>query len=95
MSLELERFQLARLQEKQANLERVAAGYFARVTEENEKALAKLREQEAASLAPYQAPAPPARSQDGRFEAAPGATGGRDQFAANKAALLAGLRAAG
>jgi hypothetical protein len=93
MSIELLRFQTERLLEKQGRLEKMAAGYFARVDKANEAALAKLRKQDEALLAPYQAPT---RDPAGHFEAAPGApTDERSQFARNKANMLAGLRGAG
>ena len=93
MALELERFLIARLQEKQGQLEKVAAGYFARVDKENAAVLAKVREQDEALFTP---PTPPARSQDGRFESAPGTpTDERAQFAANRKLMQQGLRGGG
>lgn len=92
MALEYERLRLAQLNAKQDDLERLARKYLATATAENEKALAKLREQDEALLAPYQAPA---RDPAGHFEAAPGTpTDERAQFARNKANMLAGLRGA-
>jgi hypothetical protein len=93
MSLELLRFQTERLVEKQASVERLAAGYFARVEEKLEADRKRLREQDEALLAPYQAPTPPTRDEAGRFEA-PASTDAQ-RFAANRAAMLAGLRATG
>jgi hypothetical protein len=88
MSIELLRFQTERLLEKQGRLEKMAAGYFARVDKEIEIAERKIREEREASLAPY---APPARSQDGRFEPAPGTpTDERAQFARNKELMQQG-----
>jgi hypothetical protein len=87
MSIELLRFQTERLLEKQGRLEKMAAGYFARVDKEIEIAERKIREEREASLAPY---TPPARDE------APGTpTDERARFAANKANMLAGLRASG
>ena len=93
MSIELLRFQTELLVEKTGNLERLAAGYFARVEEKLEADRKRLREQDEALLAPYQAPTPPTRDEAGRFEA-PASTSAA-QFAANKKAMLAGLRGGG
>ena len=94
MSLDLLRFQTERLVEKTGNLERLAAGYFSRVDEANEAALAKLREQEDALLA--LPPTPPARVLTGRSEPAPGTpTDERAQFAANRKLMQQGLRGGG
>ena len=97
MSLELLRFQTERLVEKQASVERLAAGYFARVEEKLEADRKRLREQDEALLAPYQAPTPPTRDEAGRFEAPALATptDERAQFARNKELMQQGLRGGG
>lgn len=93
MSLELLRFQTERLVEKQASVERLAARHMARVDKEIEAAERKLREEHEAMFAPYSPSAPPARDEAGRYTAP--AASSAEQFAANKAAMQAGLRASG
>jgi len=89
MGIELLRFQTERLVEKQANVERLAARHMARVDKEIEAAERKLREEHEVLFGP---PAP-TRGEDGRFEA-PASTSAA-QFAANKKAMMQGLRGAG
>jgi len=93
MSIELLRFLTERNEKKMEELEKRTAVYLATVSAEQEKALRKLREQDEALMAPVSATAPPARDEAGRFEAP--APSSAEQFAANRAAMQAGLRASG
>jgi hypothetical protein len=81
------------LDKKTAELEVLVRKRLAAATAENEKAERKLREEHEAMFAPYSPSAPPARDEAGRYTAP--AASSAEQFAANKAAMQAGLRASG